>query len=325
MPLRAAHSTFAVGVGSARKRRKSGLGGSLPEQERAPELAEYRNASLAHMVESRRFNSVIALLIVINAIVLGAETYSGLSSQASAFLSLANSILYVIFVGELLLRIASYGRKPWMFFTDGWNVFDFIIIGGALVPFMRGELTVLRLFRLARIARVIRVLPDARVLLLTITRSIPAVLSMLVLTVIVIFLYGMVGWFLFGEALPEIWGNIGRAMLTLFVLLTLEDFPRVLEAAQEVTQWATVYFVSYILVASFVIVNLFIGIIVSAMDHVRDEELEASRESVDPWLIASHIRDLQLQLEQFAASINALAAREASSADETGHSAQDGT
>lgn len=221
------------------------------------------------------------------------------------FLTLRTRFLYVIFVGELLLRIASYGRKPWMFFTDGWNVFDFVIIGGALVPFMRGELTVLRLFRLARIARVIRVLPDARVLLLTITRSIPAVLSMVVLTVIVIFLYGMVGWFIFGEALPESWGNIDRAMLSLFVLLTLEDFPRMLAVAQEVTQWATVYFVSYILVASFVIVNLFIGIIVSAMDHVRDEELEASQESMDPREIASHIRALQIQLERFAASINA--------------------
>lgn len=275
-----------------------------PEGEPPKEFADYRNQSLAHLVESRRFNSIIALLIVVNAIVLGAETYSGLSSQAASILDTANSVLYLIFVGELLTRIASYGRKPWMFFADGWNVFDFVIIGGALVPFMRGELTVLRLFRLARIARVIRVLPDARVLLLTITRSIPAVLSMLVLTVIVIFLYGMVGWFMFGEALPESWGNIGRAMLTLFVLLTLEDFPRMLEAAQSVTQWATVYFVSYILVASFVIVNLFIGIIVSAMDHVRDEEIEASLEPIDPRIIASHIRDLQAQLQHFAESID---------------------
>ncbi len=85
----------------------------------------------------------------------------------------------------------------------------------------------------------------------------------------------------------------------------LEDAETIHAVAQEVTQWATVYFVSYILVASFVIVNLFIGIIVSAMDHVRDEELEASQESMDPREIASHIRALQIQLERFAASINA--------------------
>ena len=238
-----------------------------------------RPGRLAHLVDSDPFNLFIAAVIIANAIVLGFETFPAVMESQGGTLVLLNNIFYGIFVIELILRFASYGRRPQDFFRNGWNIFDLIIIGGVWIPGVRENVTLLRLLRLARIARLLRFLPDARVLLSTVVRSLPPLASIVVLTILILFLYGMVGWAMFGQALPESWGTITRAMLTLFILLTLENFPTYLEEALTVTPWATVFFVSYVLVAAFVIFNLLIGIIISSMESAR--EREALREAMD--------------------------------------------
>ncbi len=245
-------------------------------------MSDYRVPSLTRLVESNRFNMIIAVVIVANAVVLGAQTYPELSPRVESALDLLDGAFYLVFIAELLIRIASYGKRPWMFFTNGWNVFDFIIIGGALIPAVREHATVLRLFRLARLARIIRVLPGARMLIRTVSRALPAVGSMVLATVVLLFMYAMIGWGLFGAALPDDWGTAGTAMVTLFVMLTLENLPDKLAAAQEVSGWANLYFMTYVLVAAFIIVNLFIGIVVSAMDEVQAEsKVEGDRQEAD--------------------------------------------
>lgn len=237
-----------------------------------------RDGRLARLVDSDPFNLVIAAVIIFNAVVLGLETFPAMMESYGSTLVLLNNICYGVFVVELILRFASYGRRPQDFFRNGWNIFDLIIIGGVWIPGVRENVTLLRLLRLLRIARLLRFLPDARVLLSTVVRSLPPLGSIVVLTVLILFLYGMVGWAMFGEALPNSWGTITRAMLTLFILLTLENFPTYLEEALTVTPWATVFFVSYVLVAAFVIFNLLIGIIISSMESAR--EREALREAM---------------------------------------------
>ena len=238
-----------------------------------------RDGRLARLVDSDSFNLVIAGVIIFNAIVLGLETFPAVMESYGSTLSILNNVCYGIFVVELVLRFASYGRRPQDFFRNGWNIFDLIIIGGVWIPGVRENVTLLRLLRLARIARLLRFLPDARILLSTVVRSLPPLGSIVVLTVLILFLYGMVGWAMFGEELPNSWGTITRSMLTLFILLTLENFPTYLEEALTVTPWATVFFVSYVLVAAFVIFNLLIGIIINSMESAR--EREALREAMD--------------------------------------------
>jgi voltage-gated sodium channel len=276
-----------------------------PAQE---ELPPWRIAPLARLVESSRFNAAIAVVIIANAVVLGAMTYPNLNPDVRATLDAADDLLYGVFFAELLLRMASYGKRPWMFFTNGWNIFDFIIIGGALIPAVREHATVLRLFRLARLARIIRVLPGARVLITTVTRSLPAVGSMLVATTVLVFMYAMVGWWLFGAALPDAWGTAGAAMVTLFVMLTLENLPDNLDAAQEVSPWANLYFMTFVLVAAFVIVNLFIGIVVGAMDEVRDEDRTQKEQS--------DAAALQVRLERMQSALDVLLVRQSGSGSE---------
>ena len=262
-----------------------------------------RDGRLARLVDSDPFNLAIAGVIVANAVVLGLETFPSVMATQGATLVTLNNVFYGVFVVELVLRFASYGRRPQDFFRNGWNIFDLIIIGGVWIPGVRENATLLRLLRLGRIARLLRFLPDARVLLTTVVRSLPPLGSIVVLTVLILFLYGMVGWSVFGAALPESWGTITRAMLTLFILLTLENFPTYLEEALTVTPWATVFFVSYVLVAAFVIFNLLIGIIISSMESAR--EREALRETRT---LGGPEADALLRLREIRESLEALEA-----------------
>lgn len=239
-----------------------------------------RTGSLARLVDSDRFNIAISGVIVANAVVLGLETFPEVMTQYGYVLVDLNWAFYVVFLIELILRIASYGRRPQDFFRNGWNVFDLIVIGSVLIPGVRQQAQLLRLLRLLRIVRLLRFLPDARVLVLTVVKSVPSMFSMLMLTLLLLFVYGMVGWSMFGQALPETWGTISRAMLTLFVLLTLENFPTYLDEARTVTPWASVFFISYVLLAAFVVFNLLIGIVIGSMERARDQEAEEERDAL---------------------------------------------
>ncbi len=231
------------------------------------------------MVDSGPFTVVVLGTIVVNAVVLGLQTYEGVEDRWGEFLDLVNAACLAIFIVELLVRIASYWPRPWEFFRSGWNIFDFVVIAAAFVPGIRQNATLLRLARLLRIVRIVRVLPDLRVLLLGVWRSVPPLASIGAVTAMILFVYGMVGWILFADDLPEQWGNIGRAMLTLFVMLTLEDFPVYMADAMEIEPWAWVYFVSFILVAAFIVLNVLIGVVLNSMEEARElDRRQALRE-----------------------------------------------
>jgi len=267
-----------------------------------------RWAPLARLVDSSRFQVVISSIIVLNAIVLGLETYSGIDEQYGSLLGLLNEAFYVVFVIELICRIASYGKRPWNFFRSGWNIFDFLVIGGALVPALRTQAEILRLLRLARIVRLMRFLPDARVIIATMVNALPSIFSMLVLTILIMFIYGILGWTLFGQDLPNQWGNVTTAMLTLFVLLTLENFPTYLEQAQPYSPFANLFFVSYVLIAGFVVLNLVVGIVIGAMEKAREAEaLRNAADQVDDHTkLIHHVIAIREQLDEIEAEVEAL-------------------
>ena len=231
-----------------------------------------RVRSLQRLVDSNAFNTAIIAVIVANAVVLGLQTYPGVVDQYGDTLDILNGVFLAVFVVELILRIASYGRHPGAFFRNGWNVFDFVVISAAFVPGIRESSTLLRLVRLARVVRVVRLLPDVRVLIRGVLHSLPPLLSMTLLTTLILYVYGMVGWLLFGDEIPEDWGTIGEAMLTMFVLLTLENFPAYMDRAMDVYPWSWIFFVSFVLVAAFVVLNVLIGIVLNSMEEARELE-----------------------------------------------------
>ena len=231
---------------------------------------------LTRLVDSTAFTTIVVVTIAVNAVVLGLQTYEGIVDRWGEWLDLLNGVCLGIFIVELAVRMASYWPRPLAFFRSGWNVFDFVVILAVFVPGIRQNSTLLRLLRLLRVVRIVRVLPDLRVLLLGVWRSVPPLASIGAVTAMILFVYGMVGWIWFGDELPDQWGNIGRAMLTLFVMLTLEDFPIYMDAAMEVEPWAWVYFVSFILVAAFIVLNVLIGVVLNSMEEARELDRRAA-------------------------------------------------
>jgi voltage-gated sodium channel len=263
-----------------------------------------RTGRLWRLVESPYFTALVLTVILANAVVLGLQTYEEFERDHGDTLALLNAIFLGFFVVEVSLRIAAYGRRPQDFFRSGWNVFDFVVIAMAFVPGIRESSTLLRIARLMRVVRVVRVLPDLRLLVEGVVRSLPPLGSMVLLTTLIIFVYGMFGWLLFGDDLPQDWGNIGTAMLSLFVILTLEDFPRYMYRAMEVHQWAWIYFVTYVGIAVFIVVNVLIAIVLNSMEEARELErrrrLAAGRESgaVAPAPVLERIAILRAALEE---------------------------
>jgi voltage-gated sodium channel len=275
-----------------------------------PVIPRYK--PLERVVDAQWFQMFISGVIVLNAIVLGMETYVDQGTNAFAWLMRINEVFFGIFVIELILRILSYGRRPWNFFRSGWNIFDFIVIGGALIPALRAQAEVLRLLRLARIVRLLRFLPDARVLIATMGKALPSVFSMIVLVILILFIYGMIGVVVFGDALPKEWGDIGSAMMTLFILLTLENFPTYLEQAQQVSPFAPIFFLSYVLIAAFVVLNLVLGIVIGSMEEARDEEKARKRKEnpEDHPSVVELLESMRKQLDAVEREVQDLARRD---------------
>jgi voltage-gated sodium channel len=236
-------------------------------------------AACGRIVESSWFDPLMLSIIAVNAVTLGLETYESIDAAVGRELRLANGIILGLFVVELALRMAAFADRPREFFRSGWNVFDFVVIGASFVPGVRENATLLRLVRLLRIVRAVRLLPDLRVLTVAVGRSIPGVASLAAITLLLVYVYGMLGWLIFHEHDPANFEDIGQSMVTMFVLLTLENLPVYIERGQELSDWTLLFYVSYVLVASFLIFNLFIGIVINSMEEARAIELHrAERE-----------------------------------------------
>ncbi|MEK9536144.1 MAG: ion transporter, partial [Aquiluna sp.] len=230
----------------------------------------YRVAWLTKIVYGNAFELTLVAIILINAGVLAWLTLPNVQPETRALLESFDRVVIWVYLAELLVRIASYGKKPWMFFTTGWNVFDFLVI--ALIPVFQGQTVVLRLLRLLRVVRLFRFLPEFRLLTTSITRSMPPLISVGVLIVFLLFIYAMAGHYLFGEALPGEWGDVGVAMESLFILLTLENFPSYFYSAMDVSPAALPFFLSYVFVIVFTVLNVLVGIVINAMQEARDED-----------------------------------------------------
>lgn len=233
----------------------------------------------ADLADSTAFNVAIFAVIIANAVVLGMETYPGAVREVGDVLSALNDVFLGIFVVELAIRITAFGARPGRFFRSGWNVFDFVVVIAAFLPGLRENSTLLRIARLARVLRIVRLLPDLRVLVTAIYRSLPGVASLTVLAVVTLFVYGMIGWTIFDTRAPEQYGTIGNAMLTLFVMLSLENLPDNIALGRELSDWTILYFVSYALVAAFLLFNILIGIVINSLEEAR--AIEHARERTD--------------------------------------------
>ncbi len=219
-----------------------------------------------------RFNAFIVAVILVNAVLVGLETSPDLLARYDAFFEVANVVIGAIFVLEITVRMITYWPRPQAFFRDGWNVFDFIVVGLSLLPAAGSFATVARLARLLRVVRLVSVLPELRLLVGTMLRSFGSMIGVVLLLALVIYVYAVLGYHLFGAVDPQHWGDLGTAVRTLFESLTLEGWLEVQSAVIAQVPLAWLFFGSYILLAVFIVVNLFIAVILHNLETVKAEQ-----------------------------------------------------
>jgi voltage-gated sodium channel len=219
-------------------------------------------ASAERLVETDRFQNSIIAVIVVNAAVIGLETVPAAMANFGGLLVALDRIALAIFVAEIGLKLFAYGPR---FFRSGWNWFDFTIVAIALMPAGEG-LAVLRALRILRAMRLISVVPSMRKVVEGLLRAIPAMGSVVLLLGLVFYVAAVMATKLFGPAFPEWFGTIGASLYSLFQIMTLESWSMgIVRPVMEVSPEAWLFFVPFILVTSFMVLNLFIAIIVTAM------------------------------------------------------------
>lgn len=241
-----------------------------------------------------QFHNVVLVVIVATAVLMGIETNAALVENNRQFFMTLNAIVQVIFITEIIIRLLAHAPGMHRFFRDGWNVFDFTVVVLSLMPAAGPFAMVARLARLLRVARLLSVIPELRLLVETMLRSIPSMGSIFLLLGLILYIYAVTGVHLFGQTDPENWGNLGAALITLFEVLTLEGWVELMNTGAENKPWAWVFYVSFIVLAVFVVVNLFIAVVINNLEGAKKAH-QAALEKRDPVLVS--IREIREKLD----------------------------
>ncbi len=224
---------------------------------------------LGAIVESSKFSSFIIGVIVLNAALLGMETAPSLMARAGPLIEGLDKVCLGIFILEITMKLIARGPA---FFRDGWNDFDFVIIGMALMP-GAGGLSVLRALRILRVLRMISVAPALRRVVEGFVTALPGMGSVFVLMTIIFYIGAVMATRLFGENFPDWFGTLGRSAYSLFQIMTLESWSMgIVRPVMVIFPYAWVFFVPFIMVTTFAVVNLLVGLIVNSMQEASSEE-----------------------------------------------------
>ncbi|HEY8473097.1 MAG TPA: ion transporter [Natronosporangium sp.] len=235
---------------------------------------------MRQLVETNSFQRAIMAVIVINALTLGLEAIPSVAERSHDVLDTVDKIALGIFVVELVTKLYIYRLR---FFRNPWNVFDFVVVGVSLVP-AAGAFSVVRALRVLRVLRLISGVDSMRRVVATLLAAIPGAASIVGLLALVIYVSAVMATMLFGDKSPEYFGDLGQSLWTLFQTLTGEAWPDVADSVMAEYPMAWIFFLIFILISSFVVLNLFLAVIVNAMESVKDAEeadMEAALEETE--------------------------------------------
>ena len=238
--------------------------------------ADWFRQRLHNWVECPRFQNAIVVLIVLNAVLLGLETWPAAMAAAGDLIIAMDRAILGVFVVELIARFYVHRLAFW---RDPWSVFDFLVVAIALIP-ATGSFAVLRALRVLRVLRLLTMMPSMRRVVGALLSAIPGLGSIAAVLLIIYYVFAVLATNLFAVAYPEWFGNIGRSLYTLFQIMTLESWSMgIARPVMEGFPYAWIFFVLFILVATFTMLNLFIAIIVNAMQSYGDEDRAAANQA----------------------------------------------
>lgn len=283
------------------------------------------------IANSTWFQASIIAVILLAGVVVGIQTYELSSANVRAYshiLHAVDTIILIIFTIEVVVKILAEGNKPWNYFKDAWNIFDFLIVAVCYLAFVMptidaGFIAVLRLARILRVFKLVTALPKLQMLVGALLKSIPAMFYVGILLGLLFYIYAAMGVFVFGENDPVHFGSLHKSMLSLFRVVTLEDWTDIMYINMfgcDVNIWGypdsipcnphanpvlgAFFFVSFVLIGTMIVLNLFIGVIMSAMDEVKEEEEE--RMALERSLKEGTAIDVKTQIDLIGDQILAL-------------------
>ncbi|CAM3602325.1 ion transporter [Halomonas lysinitropha] len=252
----------------------------------------------------KAFELTVIAIIVVSALLIGAKTYEE-TTRFQQWLLAMDVAVTVFFLVEILIRMAAEKRLR-DFFRKGWNVFDFLIVTASLIPLDDSEMVLLaRLLRIFRVLRLVSMIPELRMLMGALIKSIPRMGYVVLLMFIIFYIYAALGSFLFAEVDEFLWGNISTAMLTLFRVATFEDWTDVMYATQELYAWSWVYYLSFIFLTAFIFLNMMIGIVLDVMqkESIQMEIESGEGEAAELHGLRHDVRQLRDQLDRMEAAL----------------------
>jgi voltage-gated sodium channel len=288
------------------------------------------------IVQSERFQHFITAIIVLAAILVGIETYPSVVARHGALLHSLDRVVLAIFMIEIALKMGAEGARPWRYFRDPWNVFDFCVVAIVFMPIAGQYVTVLRLARLLRVLRLIHALPRLQILVSALLKSVPSMGYVSLLLLLVFYVYAVAGVLLFGNNDPFRFGTLQIALVTLFQVATAEDWSTTLytqmygcasygydgrealcTAPLGYPVLAPIYFISFILIGTMIILNLFIGVIMNSMTEAQNEadqmaereRLHAADDRGEPATLEVDLLALEKQALELQARIRAIVLR----------------
>jgi len=245
------------------------------------------------LIESPRFERSITALILLNALTLGLETSPVVAAHLGDVLQGFDRFVLAVFVVELMLRgFVHRGR----FLRDPWRIFDLLVVGIALFP-AGNAFTVLRSLRVLRVLRLVSLVPSMRGVVGALLRALPGMTSIIGLMGLVLYVSAVMGTKLFGEISPDHFGSLGASLFTLFQVMTVEGWPDIARGVMAQSPHGWIFFVAYLLIATFMVLNLFIAVVVNAMQTQVTEDLKGEGEA-QTRLILEEVRGLRRDLEK---------------------------
>jgi voltage-gated sodium channel len=254
-------------------------------------------ARIGELVESNRFQMFIVGVIALNAITLGAETSTVLRANFGPALTVIDHLALVIFTLELAARLYAVG---WKFFKDPWNVFDFVIVAIALIP-TAGPLAVLRSLRILRALRLVAMVPSMRRVVTALVKSIPGLVSLSGLLLLLVYVGGVIASNLFGDTGDPRFTGLGPTLLTLFQITTGDGWSDVMRDLMAQKPFAWIFFLIYLMVGSFTMLNLFIAVVCSAMQE--EITLPAPRTATHDDLLLQEVRALRDEVRALRSTV----------------------
>lgn len=294
-------------------------------------VGDARPGSLVHhlrqIADAGWFHAIVVGVILIAAINVGLETYPQIMERVGPLLLGLDKLIIGIFMAELVIRIGAHWPRPWRFFLSGWNVFDFLIVAVCLLPLGGPYAAVLRLARVLRVLRLITVVPRLRVLVIALLHAIPSIIYVTLLLVLLFYVYAVMGTVLFGKNDPVHFGTLQDSMFSLLRTVTLEDwtdlyyiqsygsdvyrppgidrYPHAQPQAMPIV--AAIYFVSFVIIGTMIVLNLFIGVVISSMTEAQAENAKAMlRQQGEGDSLEAKLAAMEQNLQEMATQVSQL-------------------